>query len=136
MYTKLVGLDSNIFIYQFEQHPQFSPKTSAIFGKLAGKKLQAVTSIISLTEALSYPSPEAVLTQIRIGFSVPNLTVLEVNEQIGLEAARIRREYPLRLGDAIQLATAICSKAKAFITNDDKLKKFKELKVVILSELK
>ena len=135
MNIKLVGLDSNIFIYQFEQHPQFSPKTSAIFGKLAGKKLQAVTSIISLIEALSYPSPEEVLTQIRIGFTVPNLTVLEVNDQIGLEAARIRREYPFRLGDAIQLATAICSKTRAFITNDERLKKFKEIKVTLLNEL-
>lgn len=69
-------------------------------------------------------------------FSLPNLTILEVNKNIAVEAARIRREYRFTLADSVQLATALYAKAKAFITNDERLKKFKELKVILLSELK
>lgn len=133
---KFVGLDSNIFIYQFEANPEFHHITNTIFDRLSKNKLKAVTSIISLIESLSYPSPEIVLAQIKEGFTIPNLAVLEVNMKIGLEAAKIRREYGLRLGDAVQLATALYAKAHAFITNDERLKKFKELKVILLSEIK
>lgn len=132
---KLAGLDSNIFIYQFEDHPEFSQNTNIIFEKLAKNKLKAVTSIISLIEALSYPSPPEVRTKIKEGFSVPNLIIFDINQSIGLEVARLRREYGLRLADAAQLATTQHAKAKAFITNDERLKKFKELKVILLSEL-
>ena len=132
---KFTGLDSNIFIYQFEANPEFNSITNTIFDRLSKNKLKAVTSIISLIESLSFPSPDIVLTKIKEGFTVPNLTVLEVNREIGLEAARIRREYSLRLGDAVQLATATYSKAKAFITNDTRLKKFTELEVILLNEL-
>lgn len=40
-----------------------------------------------------------------------------------------------RLPDSIQLATAKLNKAKAFITNDERLKSFKELKVVLIKEI-
>ncbi len=132
---KLVGLDSNIFIYQFEDHPEFSQSTNIIFEKLAKNKLKAITSIISLIEALSYPSPIEVRTKIQESFEISNLTVLDINRSIALETARLRREYGFRLGDAIQLATAKIAKAQAFVTNDGRLKKFKELKIVLLSQL-
>lgn len=132
---KLAGLDSNIFIYQFEDHPEFSQSTNIIFEKLARNKLKATTSIISLIEALSYPSPVEVRTNIQESFKIPNLTVFEINQSIALETARLRREYGFRLGDAIQLATAKISKAQAFITNDDKLKHFKELRIILLKNL-
>lgn len=132
---KLVGLDSNIFIYQFEEHPEFSKSTNIIFEKLAKNKLRAVTSITSLIETLSYPSPPGVIIKIQEGFAIPNLTVAVVDEQIGLETARLRREYGLRLGDAIQLATAKIAKVQAFITNDKRLKQFKELKIILLKDL-
>lgn len=133
--TKLVGLDSNVFIYQFEDNPLFCQYTSKIFEKLASNKLQAVTSIISLIESLSFPSPAEVRTKIEEGFTMPNLTVLELNHGIGLTTARLRRDYGLHLGDAIQLASALSAKAKVFITNDAKLKRFKELKVMLLNEI-
>lgn len=132
---KKIALDSNLFIYQFEGHPRFSKSTSEIFQKLEQGKLAAATSIISLIEALSYPSPKKVLEGIREGFyTVPNLTIFEVNQEIGEIAAEIRRKNKIRLPDSIQLATAKVAKSQVFITNDRKLKKFKELPVRLLTE--
>ncbi|OGE64802.1 hypothetical protein A3I48_01575 [Candidatus Daviesbacteria bacterium RIFCSPLOWO2_02_FULL_36_7] len=62
------------------------------------------------------------------------MEIYQVDEKIAVESARIRRKYSFRLLDSIQLATALYAKAQAFITNDDRLKKFKELKVILLKE--
>lgn len=133
---KLVGLDTNVFIYHFEDNPQFARYTQLIFDELAKNKFRAVTSIVSLIEALSYPSPSHVIKNIEEGFkTTPNLTVYDVDHYIAIEAARIRRKYRFRLPDSVQLATALHSKAQAFVTNDDNLEKFKELSVILLTKL-
>lgn len=133
---KRVALDSNLFIYQFENNPKFIKYTIPVFEKLIENKLQAVTSIISVIEALSYPSPKGVLDKIKEAFiTIPNLEIFDVNYDIGVQAAKIRRTNKFRLPDSIQLATALYSKSQAFITNDRRLKKFKELPIVLLREV-
>ena len=132
---KLVGLDTNIFIYHFEDNPGFAAFTQIIFVNLSQGKFQAVTSVISIIEALSYPSPPQVLENIEEGFiTMPNLTMYDVTHDIAIEAARIRRIYKFRLPDSVQLATTLKSKAQAFISNDDRLKSFKELPIILLGE--
>lgn len=131
-----VALDSNIFIYFFENNPEFAKHINPIFEALLKNKLQAVTSIVAVIEALSYPSPPEVVAGIKEGFAtLPNLRMVDVNKEIALEAAEIRREYGFKLPDAVQLATALFAKVKAFITNDQRLKPFKKLKVLSLKEI-
>lgn len=132
---KLIGLDTNIFIYHFEDNPQFVSYTQLIFDELSKNRLQAVTSIVSVIEALSYPSPPEVLVNIEDGFrTMPNLTIYDLNHDLALESAKIRRKYGFRLPDSVQLATALKAKAKAFISNDGRLKKFKELTIILLGK--
>lgn len=134
MKNKILALDSNIFIYHFEAHPLYILATKQVFKELINKSSYGITSIISLIEALSYPSPPNVLSKIEEKFkTLPNFTLHEVSEEIGLEAARIRRTYDFRLPDSIQLATALLKKADVFITNDARLRKFKETEVVLLT---
>lgn len=134
---KLAALDSNIFIYNLAKNPESTPATDIIFTRLIGKKLQAVTSIISLIEILSFPMVEEEEIKIKEDFfNTPNLMVWEIDQEISLMAARIRRKYGLKLPDAVQLATAVSSKAQVFITNDQRLKAFKEAKVICLSEIR
>ncbi len=133
---KLIGIDSNIFIYHFEENPQFISTTQFIFNQLSKEKLKAVTSIISIAETLSYPLPAKTLKLIEESFHmVPNLTLYDVDEAIAKEAAKIRRKNGFRLPDAIQLATAKRAKADVFITNDRRLKQFKPLKVLLITEI-
>lgn len=134
---KIVGLDTNIFIYFFEQNPEFGESAKKIFDLLSAGKLSAATSIISLIEILSpdFLSKEAIRETEAKFFDIPNLKVVDVDKTIGLKAAAIRRQYGFRLSDAVQLSTALFAKAKAFITNDKLLKPFKELKIIFLSGL-
>ena len=134
---KIIALDSNVFIYNLEQNPDYVQFTDFIFNRLITNKSRAVTSIISLTEILSYPETEAVEKQIVEDFlSTPNLQVSNVDERIARKAAEIRREYKFRLPDAVQLATALINQAQVFITNDNRLKNFPELKVICLENIK
>lgn len=134
---KLVGLDTNIFIYHFEGNPKFIKYTNLVFEALAKQRIHGVTSIISLSETLSYPMPNDIVKEIEEGFkSIPNLTILDLDYKIALEAAKMRRKYPsLKLPDAIQLATTILARAQILITNDKRIKAFKELPIILLPEL-
>ena len=136
MKSKLLALDSNIFIYHFEENPLFTPQTSAIFTLFIKGFSRGITSIISVIEVLSYPAPKNLLKGREEDFkTLPHFTIYDINHEIGLKAARLRREYRIRLPDAIQLATAIYGKADIFITNDSKLKNFKDIKVILLENI-
>jgi len=133
---KLVGLDTNIFIYHYQKHPRYIANTRLLFTNLIEEKITAVTSVITLTELLSFKAKEKEIERIRDAFfSTPHLTILPIEFEIAIKAAEIRRAYSYRLPDAIQLATAISEKADVFITNDRRLKGFKELKIKLLNEV-
>ncbi len=134
---KSIGLDTNVFIYQFDKHPRFGPKTKRVFNLLANNKLRAVTNFITLTELLSVKAtPKKIEGLKNLFLNTPNLKIFEVDLAISLESARLRRKYAFRLPDSIQLATALYSKAQAFLTNDQGLKRFKELPVLLLDNMK
>lgn len=129
----IIGLDTNIFIYQFERHPDFFTQVKKVFEKLQSNECSGVTSIVSLIETLSFPMNEEALQRLtQLFLETPNLTIYEIQHTIAIEAARIRRKYNFRLGDAIQLATALYAKADVFVTNDERLKQCKEIKIQLL----
>lgn len=132
---KRVALDSNIFIYYFEANPEFGPTSKKLVDSLSAKNITGVTSIISLLELLSKKGlPKNIARQLEEDFfEIPNLTVSELTREITVATAGIRRKYGFRLSDSIQLATAKLNKAQAFVTNDRRLKGFKELPVILLS---
>lgn len=131
---RLVGLDTAVFIYYFNQHPRFGPKAKAIFAALAENRLKALTSTISLAELLALKAQRDEIRQLHQEvLELPNFSFLPVDEAIATEAARIRRDFGFRLPDALQLATTKLAKAQAFITNDKRLKRFSELDVILLT---
>ena len=132
---KLIGLDTNIFIYYFAENKEFGSLAKTIFEALSEKKTQAVTSIITLTELLSLPASEKEVEALKTNFlETPNLNTLDINQAISIEAARIRRTYGFRIPDSIQLATCLHLKADIFITNDERLKSFKELPIILINK--
>lgn len=59
----------------------------------------------------------------------------DVSPDIAQKAAEIRANYNVRTPDAIQLATALQGGATFFLTNDLPLRKFPEIKVVVVDDL-
>jgi predicted nucleic acid-binding protein len=65
----------------------------------------------------------------------PNLTLLPIGETIGETAGALRGKYPyLKTVDAVQIAAALDAGAEAFLTNDKKLSKIMEVKILVLKD--
>jgi predicted nucleic acid-binding protein len=64
-----------------------------------------------------------------------NINLIDISADMAELAGNLRGQYPsLRAMDAIQIAVSINAGADAFITNDEKLKQIKELKIMVLKE--
>nr|WP_262511949.1 PIN domain-containing protein [Marinilabilia rubra] len=63
------------------------------------------------------------------------MEMLDINADIAKKTAEIRAKYGFKTPDAIQLASALHSGSDFFITNDNQLNKFKELKVILVDQL-
>ncbi|MEK7517998.1 MAG: PIN domain-containing protein [Patescibacteria group bacterium] len=131
-----IGIDTNVFIYYLNKNSSYYSQTVDVFTLIAEKQSILVTSVITLTELLSFKTNEAIAAKLEREFVlIPNLQLIEINRAIAQNAAKIRRVYGFALVDSIQLATAVGYTAQVFITNDKKLTRFKELKVLMLSSL-
>ncbi|MBK9715381.1 MAG: PIN domain-containing protein [Kouleothrix sp.] len=51
------------------------------------------------------------------------------------QAAELRASYGLRTPDALQIAAALAAGCTAFLTNDARLQRVTELRVLVLDEL-
>jgi predicted nucleic acid-binding protein len=136
---KIIGLDTMVFIYHFEENQIYSPLTFSIFESLEKGSFNGITSILTLLEILVKPKKEnnSILTErYKILLETfPNLQVKEINENIADIASSLRANYNINTPDAIQVATALDAQADRFITNDTSLKKITEIKVLLLSEM-
>jgi len=136
---KIIGLDTMVFIYHFEENQAYSPLTFSIFESLEKGNFKGITSILTFLEILVKPKKEnnLLLTErYKLLFETfPNLQVKTLNENIADIASSLRANYNINTPDAIQIATSLEAKADIFITNDSTLKKISEIKVLLLSEM-
>ena len=132
-------IDTAPIIYFIEAHPQFGPLSKKIFDSFLSGRFMAYSSVITLTEVLAKPveSGDEKLSRRFSEFLErgKNFELLEITAAIAKQAGRLRGQYPvLRALDAIQLAAAIDAGTEAFLTNDKKLQRVKEIKVLVLAD--
>jgi predicted nucleic acid-binding protein len=135
---KTIFLDTAPVIYFIEAHHQFGPLVKQVVELMNENRIQAFTSVLTLSEVLPKPVEtgndelaEKFKTYLKNG---PNLTLLPITETIGETAGVLRGKYPhLKTVDAVQIAAAIDAEADAFLTNDKKLSGIKEIKVLVLN---
>ena len=135
---KTVFLDTAPFIYFIEKNSRYHDLMKPVISLIDAQESQGVTSTITLLEVLVHPLRDGnkkLADQYKaILLSSNGLLTYEVSHEISERAALLRAKHGLRTPDAIQLATALISKADFFLTNDPALKKVKELKVVVLDD--
>ena len=135
----VIALDSSIWIYHFENHPDYLPVTTEILNAVEQGALRAVASELTILEIIVRPLKlelydaaddyEILLSEF------PNLALLPVTRSILRHAATLRASYGLRTPDAIIVATALAGNATLLVTNDKALKKLKEIEVFCLEDL-
>ena len=133
-----VCLDSSCFIYKLEAHKDYFDITNLIFTYIEKGRIKGLTTTISVVE--TFVKPERLR---RFDFikkceyllkNFPNLEFFPVTFDLARKAAKIRANTSFKTPDAIQLALAVQEKTDAFITNDQRLKSFKEVKVLVLKD--
>ncbi len=118
-----VLLDTMIFVYVLERHPDFERPCLQLFRHMEEGRLKGVASVLVFTEILhpyfarggSETKARRLLNVIR---SFPNLEIMPVTSRIAVEAARLRAWHGLRTPDALHAATAVISNAQGIVTND------------------
>jgi predicted nucleic acid-binding protein len=133
-----VALDSAPFIYFIEDDPRFAPIVRPLFEQADRSERQLVTSAITLLEVLVVPFRtgdrqlaeryESLLTRGR-GLRLVDITRAQLEA-----AASLRAVTGVRTPDALQLAAAITTGCKTFVTNDRRLPAVPGLRVVQLSQ--
>lgn len=134
-----VFLDTMVFIYYFENHHKFLHILSAIFTSIEKSYVKGYTSTITMAEILVKPYKlkdfEAAQDYQTIISQLPNFSIVPITSNIANTSAFLCAEYGLGLADAMQISGAIETKSDFFISNDYKLKKIKEIKIVCLNDL-
>jgi len=108
-----------------------------IFRHIADGQLSGVASAITLMEVLVKPlglGEMALADQYRnLLTGSENFAMMPVTETIAETAADLRARYNLRTADAIVAATAIGSGCQALVTNDGRLPRVTELRIIFLN---
>jgi predicted nucleic acid-binding protein len=132
-----VGADANCFVYALEIPD--SPRGRYIAQQLLNGR-RIIASTLALSEFLVSPyrtGTRAEVAVVRANFeNLPGLELYPVSAEIADHAARIRAATNLRLPDAIHIATALVTRAGAFLTNDRQLLRAQdELPILILDDV-
>lgn len=136
--VKKIAIDTNIFIYVFEQSVEFGEKSKELLEKVEAGIFSAVASSVSLTEILVKPIREKDISlekQYKLLFNhFPNLTIVSIDNLVASQAAYLRGIYGIKTPDALIVASAIIANAEVLITNDDRLAQIKEIKCVSVDD--
>jgi predicted nucleic acid-binding protein len=118
-----VLIDSSVWVYHFEQHPEFGSAAGRVIEALEEGAFHAVISELTLLELTVRPlqlGRQDVADEYELLLDYfPHVELEPVSRDVLLGAAALRARYRLRTPDAILLATGIRSGATAAITNDD-----------------
>lgn len=114
--------DTNLFVYLWEEGP-YARMAGEFASWISKSNHQVVTSTLTLGEILVHPfrlGNETRVNEYERAFS--KLELLPFTVHVAREFARLRANHPsLRPPDAMQIATAACSGAEYFVTNDSRL---------------
>lgn len=126
-------------IYYVEENPIYVDLMDAVITVVERVPIEAVSSVITLTEVLAQPiklkKAELEWEYRSILMDSGEFSLLPVDTSIADAAANLRARYNLRTPDALHIATAIVVGCDAFLTNDAGFKRVTEINVLVLDEL-
>ena len=135
---KKIFLDTAPIIYFVEKKPVFYEKVNDLL--IANADADFVTSAITVTEyfpiPLQQPNREELVHEFNAFLEQAEITVLNIDREIAMEAARIRAQYKsFKTMDALQLAAALSYGCDLFLTNDKQLRQFDRLPCLTVSDI-
>ncbi|MFT7661448.1 MAG: putative nucleic acid-binding protein [Gammaproteobacteria bacterium] len=137
--AKKAYLDTNIFIYLFEDHPKYQKQISKLIEHLDSIDCQLITSDITLAECLVKPYSDKDTDSVELYKenlqSSDFLQMISVTREILIKASYLRASLRNKMPDSIHVATALLEECDIFIGNDNGIKTPKEIRTIALSNL-
>lgn len=134
-----VYFDSAPLVYYVEENPVYVRQMDAIIELIERVGIEAFSSVILLPEVLMQPTrlgkTQLVAAYRDILFNSQQFQLVAVSVEIAERATALRAAYNLRTPDAIHMATALETGCGAFLTNDNGLKRVREIQVLILDDI-
>lgn len=132
-----VGVDTAIFIYFIEEHPQFLRVIEPLFREVDHGRIELITSALTLLEVLVVPyrigdhllagSYESILTRGR------GVRIADISRDHLRLAAQLRAKTGMRTPDSLQVVAALAAGCTAFVTNDRELPSVPGIRILQLS---
>lgn len=133
-----VGFDTPVFVYHIEQISPWATPASAALEAMTDGRFVGVTSVLTLLEIQVKPlqlgRPEVADAFDALIGDITNLVINDVDGRSARIGAELRAKYGLRTPDSLQIGTCIANGAEAFVTNDRRLRRVKELEIVVLDD--
>jgi len=133
-----VGFDTPVFAYHIEQGSRWAVPASVALGAMTDGKFAGITSVLTLLEISIKPlrlgRPEIADAYEALIGNITNLAIHGVDVQSARIGAVLRARYGLRTPDSLQIAACVANGAEAFVTNDRRLRRVRDLEVFVLDD--
>jgi predicted nucleic acid-binding protein len=133
-----IDIDTPVFIYYIEQTSPRAIAAGAILRAVTDCRFDAVTSVFTTLEITTQPlhlgRPEAADAYEPLLGAIPKLAIVNLDTRVARIGAELRATYGLRTPDALQIAASLAHEAEAFVTNDRRLRRVGEIKVMLLED--
>lgn len=116
--------DTNLFIYLFEQNPEWSKRVVQFREGMLARGDKLLTSWLTVGEALTKPKElrNAMLEKSYLKFFLSDaVELIAFDGEAARRYAEIRSRERVRPADSIQLACAAAAGSDLFVTNDNHL---------------
>jgi predicted nucleic acid-binding protein len=131
-------IDTNVFIYLFEDHRTFGPVAEFVVEQAASGAFTAVITPVTIAELLVKPlqadRPDVADKYRTAVTHIRGITPVSIDPQVGTMAGALRAKYGLPLPDMLQAAVALAGQPPTVITNDRSLRRVSELRIVTLED--
>ncbi len=127
----LLLVDTAPIVYVLEDHPNFASIFRPIFELHEAGQVRLAITTITLAEVLTGPlavADEALAERYRA--TLKSWFVVDLDAAIAESAARLRATLKLKLGDAVQAASALAIDADALVTHDRDFSRLRSLRVI------
>lgn len=118
-------LDTNSIIYFLQGYKELD----TVFENIRKGKAIALISVITKIELLSF-SDLTVREEIRIKELLDNLEVIELSDEIIEETVKVRKQFKLKVPDAIIAASCLINKGILITRDHEGFRKVKNLKIL------
>jgi predicted nucleic acid-binding protein len=128
----MIYLDSNVFLNAILNLEEEGEKARNIVQKLQEGKMAAATSALSFDEVFwivkKHRNYDMALKAVKAFLEIPNLTFLDVSDEILWSAYNLAKRYRLNPRDVIHLACALNHGIFTIVSEDKDFDKVKEIK--------